>query len=159
VRLLNFLEDIDRGINDIVEVVPLDKCVPLYRYYRQQLGEAIIEREQEQWTISKLLDFEEKYFPKNNENRKLPDFLETAKKFISILGETVTKSKLTGNSADSPSLGMKRMKPEEKKIMSTFEEIMDKLQSASDDLSRVTGLPSGIPKNKRITLKEKAEYE
>jgi hypothetical protein len=152
VRLLNVFEGVDKDINDIVEDVIRDKSAPFYRYYRQQLGEAIMEREQGQWKISNLLDFEEKYFPKNNENRKLPAFLETAKKFVSVLGQTVDKINSAGASRDSVSLATEKIPPQEEQIMNSFKEIMVLLQMASDDLSIVTGLPSRIPEHERITL-------
>jgi len=159
VRLLNVFEGVDKDINEIVEDVIRGKSAPFYRYYRQQLGEAIMEREQGQWKISNLLDFEEKYFPKNNENREMPAFLETAKRFVSVLGETADKIKSASASRDPVSLATKKIPPQEEQIMNSFKKIMVLLQTASDDLSTVTELPSRIRKHERITLEGKLKVQ
>lgn len=102
------------------------------------------------------MDFEEKYFPKNNENTKLPAFLETAKRFVSVLEETADKIKSADASRDSVLLTTKKIPTQEEQIMNSLKEIMVLHQMASDDLSIVTGLPSRIPVHERITLKDKA---
>jgi hypothetical protein len=152
VRLLNMFEGIDEDIDNLVEEVLDDKGVPFHRYHRQQLGEAVMERELGQWKISKLLDFEDRYFPKKNGNRNLPDFLEAAKKFILALGESAEKMRPASVSRAPEAVDTKKIDPEVQ-TTKTFEEIMEMLQLVSDELSIVTGLPPRMPKDETIASK------
>lgn len=77
VHLQNQFEAIDKIID---ETTNQPNGIKFYRYDRLQLGEAVMEREDGQWRISKLLDFRRHYY--SNPNPKLPDFLETAKEFV-----------------------------------------------------------------------------
>jgi hypothetical protein len=77
VYIQNKFEAVDKIIDDSTN--QLDGT-NFYRYYRLQLGEAVMEREDGQWIISKLLDFRSRYY--TNSNVHLPDFLEYAKEFV-----------------------------------------------------------------------------
>jgi hypothetical protein len=154
VRLQNHFEGIDGIINDIVEDV-ISKEGTMYHFYRnhrQQLGEAAMERESGQWKVSKLLDFLENYGEKSK--GRLPDFFTTATRFSLTLGETAIRMKPASVSIDPGHFKTRKMEPEaEQKIMNAFAAIMMRLEKASDDLSEITGLPSGIPHNKRFLSK------
>jgi hypothetical protein len=154
-RLLNQFEAVDSIINDIVvNMLPKDS-VHFYRYHREQLGEAMMERELGRWNIRKFLDFEEKYFHKNNEDRKLPEFLERAMYFFDVLAVTTENEDLLSAYRDHESPDKNEMTPDK---VSPFKKLMAMLQIISDDLSDVTQLPSTIPQDKRITVKTTPSY-